>query len=230
VRAAAPGPSVVLSVAITGRSGASIAPKISVPLDETRNWGETERELLLGTDAEVVIGCWSQSAPDMCDSHTRTRQAKPADDAQSAAPPRAKAKRRASTSSVRPGAYARPSTVTRSTWLLLPPNCRRGRLRLGAGRLQGGSASTAALARGRRRSSAAAQSGPSRTTVVSPRQSSRGRSADGQSDRSRRSLVSTSDSRRAWAWIAYRAGRSMLVTGGQAPACETLVTRNPCRS
>ena len=41
--------------------------------DETRNWGETERELLLRTDAEVVIGCWSQSAPDMCDSHTRTR-------------------------------------------------------------------------------------------------------------------------------------------------------------
>ena len=33
--------------------------------------------------------------------------------------------------------------------LLQSPNCRRGRLRLGAGRLRGGSASTAALARGR---------------------------------------------------------------------------------
>jgi hypothetical protein len=64
--------------------------------DETQNWGETERELLLRTDAEVVIGCWSRSTPDMCDSHSRTRQAKPADDAQSAAAPRAKAKRYAS--------------------------------------------------------------------------------------------------------------------------------------
>jgi len=85
--------------------------------DETRNWGEIERELLLRTDAEVVIG-WS--APDMCDSHTRTRQAKPADNAQSAASPRAKAKRHASTSSVRPRAIGRDrSTVATPLHLAL---------------------------------------------------------------------------------------------------------------
>jgi hypothetical protein len=32
---------------------------------------------------------------------------------------------------------------------------------------------------------------------------------------------------KAWASSGQRAGRSMLVIGGQAPACETLVTRNP---
>jgi hypothetical protein len=30
-----------------------------------------------------------------------------------------------------------------------------------------------------------------------------------------------------WASSGQCAGRSMLVIGGQAPACETLVTRNP---
>jgi hypothetical protein len=39
-----------------------------------------------------------------------------------------------------------------------------------------------------------------------------------------------SEPRTAWPWVAYRAGRSMLVTGGQAPACEMLVTRKPWRS
>jgi hypothetical protein len=33
-----------------------------------------------------------------------------------------------------------------------------------------------------------------------------------------------------WPPVGHFAGRSMLVTGGQAPACETLVTRNPWRS
>jgi len=76
--------------------------------------GETERELLLRTDAEVAIGCWSQSAPEISAifffSPPRPRQAQPADNAQGAAPPRAKAKRHASTNSVRPGAYARPGS------------------------------------------------------------------------------------------------------------------------
>ena len=96
--------------ALPGVASTRLAGLRVVALDETRNWGETERELLLRTHAEVVMGCWSQSAPDMCDSHTRTRHAKPADNALSAAPPRAKAKRHASISSVRPGAYARPGS------------------------------------------------------------------------------------------------------------------------
>jgi hypothetical protein len=45
---------------VLSRAGIAEAPddsELAVVKDETRNWGETERELLLRTDAEVVIGC-----------------------------------------------------------------------------------------------------------------------------------------------------------------------------
>jgi hypothetical protein len=52
------------------------SPGVSVARDETRNCGETDRELLLRPEAEVVLGkavrwCWPTA--DLCDSYNRRR-------------------------------------------------------------------------------------------------------------------------------------------------------------
>jgi hypothetical protein len=58
-------------------ASASIDPDDVAPLDETHNCGETERELLLRPEAEVLLGrdvrkC-SGRPPDLCDPYNRMR-------------------------------------------------------------------------------------------------------------------------------------------------------------
>lgn len=86
----------------------------------------------------------------------------------------------------------------------------------------GSRASKAQVGAGHRRS------GPLARSVA--KQSSSGESADDQAIVAMRAVSVSTLGVEGFASIGQYAGRSMLVTGGQAPACETLVTRKPWRS
>jgi DNA-binding protein HU-beta len=109
---------------------AAIGLTPTAPLDETRNYGETDRELLLRPEAEVVLGrdvrgCWPTARfvrfqqPEAAEPSPRTHRSAPRHGERNSGAPIAVAQ---------PSAYARPGPSRalrrRSTWLLLSP---RGR-------------------------------------------------------------------------------------------------------